>query len=134
MPSLYLVRAWISACALAAMSQGAVAQCPTGPFLCIPWGPPPAFPTKSQPTPAPPSPGPFMPSPITELKPLDGSSEKIPELLRSYDNISRPTATEKKALQEHLGDRTKLLNSTSYYFAAKPGGGGVAFKGSDLKK
>jgi hypothetical protein len=134
MPSLHPIRVLISAFGLAALSQSAVAQCPTGPFLCIPWGPPPGVPTTSPPTPAPAPPGPFMPSPITELKPLQGSSDRIPELLRSYDNISRPTATEKKALQEHLGDRTKLLNSTSYYFAPKPGGGGVAFKGSDLKK
>ena len=121
----------------------ASAQCPPGPFACVPWGPEPGTPepvTPSPPSPkplipGPPAPGPFPPPKFIKIKPTFINPNKFSGYTARGDGNSVVIKKQKipnNVLNELVKTKTKLDKNSIYLFKNNEDDY-IIFKGGDIK-
>lgn len=107
------------------------AQCPPGPFICVPWGG-----GEGTPMPAPPPPGPFMPPKIWDIRPDPKMTNKsLQELISGRTDLVPLQTEDQEKIRSEIGESLlKTIDVDKSYLLLRSNSKGVVFRGREIRQ
>lgn len=114
----------------AMLSPHANAQCPPGPFSCVPW------PSPGTPKPKPkPPPGPFEPGPLLVISPdRKVTNKSLEELIKGRADIVPFRLEDKELIRSQISEGIiKTIDPDKSYYLPRPDSKGFVFRGREVR-